>query len=111
MTNVLFICSQNRLRSPTAEQVFASWPGVEVASAGTDPKAEQPVSPELLQWADIIFLMESAHRRKLSARFKSSIKEQRLIVLGIPDNYRYMDAALIEILKLRVTPYLPPPVP
>ena len=39
MTRVLFICSQNRWRSPTAEQVFARWPGVETASAGTDVAA------------------------------------------------------------------------
>ncbi len=110
MKHVLFVCSQNRLRSPTAEQVFASWPGIEVASAGTDPNAEQPLSPELLQWADLIFLMESAHRRKLSARFRTSLKDQRLIVLGIPDNYRFMEPALVELLKDRVTRYLPAPL-
>ncbi len=111
MKHVLFVCSQNRLRSPTAEQVFACWPGIEVASAGTDATAEQPLSPELLQWADVIFLMESAHRRKLSRRFSTSLKNQRLIVLGIPDNYRFMEPALVELLKDRVTRYLPAPPP
>ncbi len=43
--NVLFVCSQNRLRIPTAEQLFADWPGVETASAGLKPDAETPVSP------------------------------------------------------------------
>ncbi len=111
MRHVLFVCSQNRLRSPTAEQVFSSWPGIEVASAGTDPSADQPISPELLLWADTIFVMESAHRRKIAARFKTSLKDQRLIVLGIPDNYRFMEPALIELLKQRVTRYLPQPLP
>lgn len=49
MVNVLFICSQNRLRSPTAEQVFADWPGVETASAGINHDAQVPVCPELLE--------------------------------------------------------------
>jgi hypothetical protein len=26
LTNLLFLCSRNRLRSPTAERVFADWP-------------------------------------------------------------------------------------
>lgn len=51
--HILFICSQNRLRSPTAEQVFADWPGIETASAGLKPDADVPVSPELPQWADL----------------------------------------------------------
>jgi len=37
MTNLLFLCSRNRLRSPTAEPVFADRPGVETASAGLSP--------------------------------------------------------------------------
>src|SRR2546427_5903893 len=56
--NVLFLCSQNRLRSPTAEQVFADWPGIETASPGLLADAEEALSPELLQWADLVFVME-----------------------------------------------------
>ena len=62
MKRVLFICSQNRLRSPTAEQVFSNRPGFEVASAGVNPEAAALVSPELLEWADVIFVMERARR-------------------------------------------------
>jgi len=49
LKNVLFICSQNKLRSPTAEQVFADYPGIETASAGTNHDAEEPLTPEQLQ--------------------------------------------------------------
>lgn len=65
MKNILFICSQNRLRSPTAEQVFANHPAYEVSSAGTNVDADNPLTPELVQWADIIFVMERSHRNKL----------------------------------------------
>ncbi len=49
LTNLLFICSRNRLRSPTAEQVFAAWPGVETASAGLAPDADEPCTDELVE--------------------------------------------------------------
>jgi predicted protein tyrosine phosphatase len=106
--NVLFICSQNRLRSPTAEQVFANWPGVETSSAGLNNDAENPVTPELLRWADIVFVMERAHRNKLSAKFKPYLDRVRIICLEIPDDYEFMDPELIQLLKARVPRYLPP---
>jgi predicted protein tyrosine phosphatase len=108
MKNVLFICSQNRLRSPTAEQVFASWPGIETSSAGLNNDAESPVTPELVSWADLIFVMETAHRSKLAAKFKTQLRDKRVICLDIPDEYEYMDPALIRLLKARVPRYLPP---
>lgn len=67
--NVLFICSQNRLRSPTAEQVFADWPGIETQSAGLGNDADVPVTPELLAWSNLIFVMETVHRDRLSKKF------------------------------------------
>ena len=105
--NVLFICSQNRLRSPTAEQVFADWPGVETSSAGLNNGAENPVTPELLEWAELIFVMERAHRSKLSAKFKRHLGHARVVCLDIPDEYEYMDAELVRLLKTKVPPYLP----
>ena len=107
MKNVLFVCSQNRLRSPTAEQVFASHPAINVASAGTNNDAENPLTPELVRWADIIFVMEKAHRNKLQKRFKSDLKEARVICLDIPDEYEFIDEGLVRLLKLKVGRYLP----
>ena len=105
--NVLFICSRNRLRSPTAEQVFATWPGVETSSAGLDHDAENPVTPELLAWADLIFVMERAHRTRLSTKFKPHLHDKRVVCLEIPDNFEYMDPALVRILRMKVPPHLP----
>ena len=105
--HILFICSQNRLRSPTAEQVFANWPGVETSSAGLNKGAENPLTPELLEWAHTIFVMERAHRSKLSARFKPHLGDKRVVCLDIPDEYEYMDPELIGLLMSRVPRYLP----
>lgn len=65
MKKVLFVCSQNRLRSPTAEQVFSRRRDLEVESAGTNHDADNPLTHELVAWAEIIFVMEKAHRVKL----------------------------------------------
>jgi predicted protein tyrosine phosphatase len=105
--NVLFICSQNRLRSPTAEQVFADWPGIETASAGLNQGADNPVTQELLEWADVIFVMERAHRAKLSAKFKPHLGNKRVIRLDIPDEYEFMEPGLVRLLKAKVPGHLP----
>jgi len=104
---VLFVCSQNRLRSPTAEQVFASHPDLEVASAGTNHDAENPLTPELVRWADIIFVMEKSHRNKLQKRFKADLQRARVICLDIPDEYEFIDEGLVRLLRAKVSRFLP----
>jgi len=106
---VLFICSQNRLRSPTAEQVFSSWEGIEVASAGLNSDADTPVTPESLEWADVIFVMEKSHRNKLSKKFRAHLNGKRIICLNIPDEFQFMDPGLVKLLKARVPQYLGQP--
>ena len=98
MRHVLFVCSRNQLRSPTAEQVFCKWLGIEVASAGLDKSSREQVTPELLEWADVIFVMEKAHRNKLANKFRAYLKRQRVICLNIPDEYPYMDPRLVRLL-------------
>ena len=106
MPRVLFVCAQNRLRSPTAEQVFSQWPGVECASAGLHDSADEPVSGELLNWAEIVFVMERAHRTRLGTRFRLHLNGKRVICLDIPDKYKFMEPALIRLLEAKVGPYL-----
>ncbi len=109
MKRVLFICSQNRLRSPTAERVFSSWEGIEVASAGLNSDADTPVTPESLEWADVIFVMEKSHRNKLSEKFRAHLNGKRIICLNIPDEFQFMDPGLVKLLKARVPQYLGQP--
>ncbi|WP_235561410.1 low molecular weight protein tyrosine phosphatase family protein [Brevundimonas sp. Root1279] len=106
VTNLLFLCSRNRLRSPTAEQVFASHPGVETASAGLAPDAEEACSAELVEWADVIFVMEKAHRTRLQKRFRAQLKRARVVCLDIPDDYAFMQPELVALLEKKVTPFL-----
>jgi predicted protein tyrosine phosphatase len=107
MKNVLFICSQNKLRSPTAEQVFSSYVGIACSSAGLNRDAENPVTPELLEWAHLIFVMEKAHRSRLSSRFGKHLGGAQIVCLDIPDEYGYMDPDLVDLLEARVPRHLP----
>jgi predicted protein tyrosine phosphatase len=104
----LFVCSRNRLRSPTAEALFSKSPAVETASAGTSPDADNPICSDLIEWADIIFVMENVHRKRLNESFKSLLRHKQIVVLGIADKYQYMDPELIKILKTRLAKYLKP---
>lgn len=96
---VVFICTQNKLRSPTAEAIFRSLDGWEVTSAGTNRDAETPVSRDLLEWADVAVCMEKRHRDVLRQQFSGALPDDRIVTLGIPDDYEFMDGTLVELLE------------
>lgn len=106
MKRLLFICSQNRLRSPTAEQVFSQWPGVEAMSAGLNNDAVTPLSTDLIEWADVILVMEQNHKNKLNKKFRAYLAGKSIVVLGIPDEYAYMQLELVQLLKAKVPRYV-----
>ena len=93
------------MRSPTAEAVFQGRGGFETASAGLNPDADVQVSPELLEWADLIFVMENAQRSKLTKRFGDHLRDKKIICLGIPDDYAHMDPELIGLLEAKAGPF------
>lgn len=105
MIRVLFICSRNRLRSPTAEQVFAA-PDIETDSAGLAPDADCLLSAEQLEWADLIFVMEKQHRVKLQQKFAASLRGKKFVCLDIPDRFEFMQPELIELLQRKVGQHL-----
>lgn len=106
MRHVLFLCSRHRLRSPTAATIFAGEPGWKVDSAGLADDAETPLGREQVAWADLVVVMEAAHRRRLQARFGDLLKDTKVVCLDIPDRYDFMQPELIELLRRRVGPLL-----
>ena len=106
MKHVLFVCTLNISRSATAEKEFASVPGIEVRSAGTSDEAEQPVTGELVLWADVVIVMEERHRVHVMKTFKRQLGDAKVECLGIPDCYWYQEPALIDLLRERVPPIL-----
>lgn len=103
---VLFVCSRNKWRSPTAEQVFRKQAGLEVRSAGTSRSARRTISVADIRWADLILVMEDKHRARLRAQFRDEVRYKAVHALDIPDLYRYMDPELIEILQDKVPPLI-----
>lgn len=103
---ILFVCTANKLQSPTAEDIFKDFSGCEVLSAGTDAAAPRPLTKDLVASADLIFAMETHHRERIRKKFKQHPADGRIITLHIPDEYERGDPALIELLKARAEPRL-----
>jgi predicted protein tyrosine phosphatase len=103
---LLFICSQNRRRSLTAERIFDDMDGHLVRSAGTEDGARIRVTPGHLGWADVIFVMEKRHQERLRAKFRQELVGKRIVCLRSADSYAYMEDALIQQLETAVAAYL-----
>jgi len=102
---ILFVCSGNIDRSPTAEQLFKNYEGLEVKSAGTLRRtAPNPLSADLIHWADKIFAMEEEHKRQILKICPEA--SEKVILLKIDDRYYRNDPQLIAILRTKVTPHL-----
>lgn len=105
-TNVLFICSMNQWRSPTAEKVYSNKSLITARSAGVNRNARIKVNSHLLKWADVVFAMEEKHKNRLLAAFPAEMKYKELVVLHIPDDYKFMSPDLVEEITLTVDPVL-----
>lgn len=108
---VLFVCRQNRVRSATAERVFGKRADLDVRSAGTNSDALVRVNRRMLEWADVIFIMDDDQRDALGRMFPSHAALAKLICLEIPDDFLFLDPALVELLETRVPPHLDTPQP
>ena len=108
-TNVLFVCSQNRWRSPTAEKIYQRHARLNVRSRGTSSNARRAVRQADIAWADVIMVMEPKHQRRLRADFPESLSFKDVHVLDIPDDYRFMDPELVELIEAAVEPLLNEP--
>lgn len=100
--NLLFLCSQNKRRSLTAEKIFDGYNGHRARSAGTEQNARIKVTPGLLGWADIIFCMEKKHVWRIKEKYSDIVANKKVICLNISDEYEYMDRELQELLKSSV---------
>ena len=104
--NLLFVCSRNIWRSRTAETIFKNREGLQVKSAGTSKSSRIRISHKLIDWADIIFVMEYKHKKRISELFPDLLQLKELVVLDIPDDYKYMDEELVKNLEDSVSCYL-----
>ena len=106
MKNILFVCSRNKWRSLTAETIYKNSSEYNVKSAGTEDSARIKINSKLIIWAQIIFVMEKKHNEKLLEKFFTEISNKKMIILDIPDIYKYMDKELIEEIKTSISAYI-----
>jgi predicted protein tyrosine phosphatase len=107
--HLLFICSGNINRSPTAESLFLNSRFYEAKSGGTDQDAVVRVSQDLIDWADVVFVMsekEDGHLTFIEKNF--SVKGKLVCDLDIPDNYDRNDPELIGLLRKKIEEFMPP---
>ena len=98
---ILFVCSGNLDRSPTAEELLKNIEGLEAKSVGTFRSAPTTISKEIIEWADIIFAMEEGHRDAIVLICPDV--QEKVVVLNIPDRYRRGDPELIRLLKQKLS--------
>ncbi|MDB5236773.1 MAG: hypothetical protein JWR44_3766 [Hymenobacter sp.] len=103
----LFICSQNKWRSLTAERLFDGHPHYEARSAGTEPGARVRVTSGHLGWAEVVFVMERRHADRLHEKYAAELEGKSVVVLRIPDKYRFGDPALVALLRRKLAEHLP----
>ncbi|MCP8310110.1 MAG: hypothetical protein L6N95_04780 [Candidatus Methylarchaceae archaeon HK01B] len=101
---ILFVCTGNMDRSPTAETLLKGREGFVALSAGTWMKALRRISKSLIEWSDLIFVMEERHKKSILALKPEA--EKKVIVLDIPDVYLRDDPELIKTLKTKLEEHL-----
>ena len=106
---VLFVCEGNVHRSPTAERLYSTTPGVRARSAGLSHLARTQVTEELLRWADAVFVMERRLVRLLRGRFAAAIEGKEVVCLGVPDDFQFQQPELVAVLTERLVPHLGQP--
>jgi predicted protein tyrosine phosphatase len=97
--NLLFICTANFQRSPTAAALFKDNEKYIGKSCGIHQQAVRPISKQAIEWADVIFCMEDIHKDFIDDNYSDEIGNRKIIVLNIEDNYERGDEGLIAILK------------
>ncbi len=106
---VLFVCTHNQVRSPTAEQIYRGRPDLEVRSAGIAEHATVPLTQELFDWADQVFVFSKRQRRIIQARYGASYAGKVVVCLRMADRFEYKSPELIVKLTGKLSPYLGSP--
>ena len=107
--HVLFVCTHNEVRSLTAEHLYRGNPDLEVQSAGIASHAKNAVTPELLEWADLVVAFEPRHVKAIKKQFGSPDRRKNVICLGLRDKFEYKSPKLMLKLTAKLKPYLGAP--
>jgi predicted protein tyrosine phosphatase len=101
--HILFVCSLNQWRSPTAEALYRNDPRLEVRSAGIRESAKRKISRRDLAWAEVIMVMESEHKKWIQEHFRD-LALPPIVNLDITSSLTYMDPELQQLLRSAIDP-------
>lgn len=101
-TRILFVCTINLMRSATAHQIYSNDLRFEVRSAGTHRSARTVISKNLLDWAEVVIVMEDHHLRVIRKMYSGITGSKTIACFDVPDNYDYMQSELITLLRFKV---------
>jgi len=103
---VLFVCTQNKVRSLTAEHLYHVRPDLEVKSCGTANFAKNQFTHELLEWAEVVFVFDQTQLDFIEQKFGKDALGKPVVCLGLPDVFTYKSDALVVKLVAKLDPYL-----
>ncbi len=104
--NLMFVCSRNQWRSPTAEKLYENDDRLNVRSRGTTRNAVQTITANDIKWSDVILVMEDKHRKRILASFPDELRFKPIHVLDIPDDYRFMELDLVSLICSAADPII-----
>ena len=103
---VLFICTQNKVRSLTAEHLYRERPDLDVRSCGTAAFAKNQLTEEIMKWADMVFIFDQSQADVIENRFGKDALGKEIVSLGLEDIYQYKSENLVLKLTAKIEPYL-----
>ena len=106
---VLFVCTENRVRSLTAQQMYGGRPDLEVQSAGISEYARVPLTQDLFEWADEVFVFSKRQQKALETRYRDSFNAKPVICLHLPDRFQFNRPKLVIKLTGKLKRYLGQP--
>ena len=99
--NILVVCGRNKKRSRTAEHIFKNDNRFKIRSAGLSPKSDRKISENDLNWADLVFVMETGQRAKIWRLYRH-LELPKIEILNIADDFEFMNEELVEMLTDRI---------
>ena len=103
---VLFVCTQNKVRSLTAEHLYRVRQDLDVRSCGTAAFAKNQLTEEVMKWADMVFIFDELQAEAIEKKFGKDAFGKEIISLGLADVYQYKSEALVLKLTAKIEPYL-----
>ena len=101
---LLFVCSSAIDRSPAAVDLFANSRRYLTKAAGTHEDATRPVTQNLIDWADCIFVMSEGTNRHLTYLKKHfRLRGKNIYDLHVRDMYFRNDPRLVRLLRKRIS--------